>query len=73
MCSLIIEVCPSFLSKLLERVVGKQLVLEFQSLFVSMQSANRAAHSTKTALLKVLSDLLSSLDNGNAVILTLLD
>jgi hypothetical protein len=38
-----------------------------------VQSAYRAADSTKTAILKVLNDLLSSFDNGNAVILTLLD
>ena len=65
----------SFLSKLLERVVAKQLVshLESQSLFVSVQSAYRATHSTETVLLKVLNDILSSVDNGNAVILTLLD
>lgn len=65
----------SFLSKLLERVAAKQLVayLESQSLFASVQSAYRAAHSTETALLKVLNDLLTSVDNGDAVILALLD
>jgi hypothetical protein len=65
----------SFLSKLLEQVVAKQLVshLESQCLFVSAQSAYRAAHSTETALLKVLNDILSSFDNGNSVILALLD
>jgi hypothetical protein len=65
----------SFLSKLLEQVAAKQLVshLESQCLFVSAQSAYRAAHSTETALLKVLNDILSSFDNGNSVILALLD
>jgi hypothetical protein len=65
----------SFPSKLLERVVAKQLIsyLESQSLLLSVQSAYRAAHSTKTVLLKVLNDLLSSVENGNAFILTLLD
>jgi hypothetical protein len=38
-----------------------------------VQSAYRAAHSTETALLKVLNDLLTSVDNGDAVILALLD
>ena len=49
--------------------------LESQSLFASVQSAYRAAHSTETALLKVLNDLLTLLtvDNGDAVILALLD
>ena len=45
----------SFVSKLLERVVAKQLVshLESQSLFVDVQSAYRAGHLTETALQKV--------------------
>jgi hypothetical protein len=38
-----------------------------------VQSAYRAAHLTETALLKVLNDLLTSVDNGDAVILALLD
>jgi hypothetical protein len=65
----------SFLSKLLERVVAKQLVnhLESQSLFAAVQSAYRPGHSTETALLRVVNDLLSSADNGDAVILALLD
>jgi hypothetical protein len=65
----------SFLSKLLGRFVAKKLVshLESQSLFVSVQSAYRAAHSTETALLKILNHILSSVDNGIAVIFTLLD
>jgi hypothetical protein len=65
----------SFLSKFLECVVAKLLVshLESQSLFVSVQSAYRAAHSIESSLLKVLNDFLPSVDNGNAVILTLLD
>ena len=65
----------SFLSKLLERVVVKQLVnhLESQSLFAAVQSAYRPGYSTETALLRVANDLLSSADNGDAVILALLD
>ena len=39
-----------------------------------LQSAYRAKHSTETALLKVVNDILSSLDEeGNVVILVLLD
>lgn len=65
----------SFVSKLLERVAAKQFVshLESQLLFVPVQSAYRSHHSTETALLKVLNDLLTSVDRGDAAILALLD
>ncbi len=66
---------PSFISKLLERVVAKQLIehLDTQSLYVPVQSAYRSFHTTETALLKVLNDILSSIDHGDSVILVLLD
>ena len=38
-----------------------------------LQSAYRAHHSTETAILRFLSDILSALDSGNLVMLTLLD
>jgi hypothetical protein len=65
----------SFLSKLIERAVVKQLVAHLCdfNLFVPVQSAYRAHHSTETALLRVLNDLLVAVDEGDAVILTLLD
>jgi len=37
------------------------------------QSAYRAHHSTETAILKVMSDILSALDSGDLALLTLLD
>ena len=63
----------SVLSKLLERLVAQQLVkyLMDNRLLPDLQSAYRAFHSTETALLKVLSDMLLALDSGNLV--TLLD
>ena len=40
---------------------------------VPFQSAYRRSHSTETALLKVQSDILESLDNGCVTVLVLLD
>jgi hypothetical protein len=63
------------LAKLLERLVAKQLLayLRLHGLLPRLQSAYRAAHSTETALLKITSDILSALDKGDLVALTLLD
>ena len=63
------------LAKLLERIVAKQLVtyLTVHGLLPRLQSAYRARHSTETALLKVTSDILSALDNGDLASLALLD
>ena len=65
-----------FVSKILEKVVLKQLKehLVNNELMVVPQSANRAKHSTETALLKVQSDILPSFDEkGSVVVLVLLD
>ena len=50
----------SVLSKLLERFVARQLLehLNAARLFPDLQSAYRACHSTETAILKVLADIL---------------
>jgi len=63
------------LSKLLERVVAKQLVdyLNLCGLMPRLQSAYRAAHSTETALTKITSQILAALDNGDLTALALLD
>jgi hypothetical protein len=63
------------LSKLLERLVAKQLLdyLTTTRLLPDLQSAYRAYHSTETAVLKVLSDILLAVDKGDLAMLTLLD
>lgn len=63
------------LSKLLERLVAYQLIdhLTTSQLLPVLQSAYRAYHSTETAVLKVLGDILSAVDSGDLALLTLLD
>ena len=65
----------SVLSKLLERLVARQLLdyLNGARLLPSLQSAYRAYHSTETAVLKVVSDILWAVDSGNLSLLALLD
>ena len=64
-----------FFSKILEKLVLQQLFeyLNTHSLLSPNQSAYRPSHSTETALLKVMNDLLIALDNGDVAFLTLLD
>ena len=62
-------------SKLLERLVVNQLLeyLNAERLLPEMQSAYRAFHSTETAVLKVMADILLALDRGDIAFLILLD
>ena len=64
-----------FLSKVLERVVLTQLMthLEIRNLLEPFQSAYQKCHSTETALLHVVNDLLQASDDGHVSILSLLD
>ena len=64
-----------FLSKILEKVVLKQLLdhLHSNNLVYPLQSAYRSGHSTETALLKICNDMLTALDCNKASLLTLLD
>ena len=65
----------SVLSKLLERLVCKQLTtyLKENGLLPDVQLAFRMHHSAETALLKVMCDILLTLDSGNLALLRLLD
>jgi len=65
----------SFVSKLVERAAVKQLVdyLEANELMPKLQSAYRKHHSTETAVLWVLTDILTAMDNQQVTLLALLD
>ena len=65
----------SFISKLVERVVAKQMVdhIHRHDLDNSYQSAYKPGHSTETALLSIKNDIHLSLSRGEATALVLLD
>jgi len=65
----------SVMSKVLKRLVARQLLayLDLSGLLPRLQSAYRANHSTETAILKVLSDILLAVDAGDLLALVLLD
>ena len=65
----------SFVSKILEKVVLKQIdeYLNKNNLKGNFQSAYKRKHSTETALVKVQSDLLNAADEGKLSLLALLD
>ena len=65
----------SFMSKLLERIVAKQLLehITENDLDVKCQSAYKAFHSTETALLRVQNNILQSMDRNEVAILIMLD
>ncbi|CAB4004350.1 Hypothetical predicted protein [Paramuricea clavata] len=64
-----------FVSKSIEKAVAVQLTdyLTENHLHEKFQSAYKLCHSTETALLRVQNDILQALDNGDSVILVLLD
>ena len=65
----------SVVSKLLERIVVRQLMAYLSSadLLPTLQSGFRPGHSTETAVLQVLSELLQAVDRGDLGALILLD
>ena len=65
----------SFLSKVNEKCVAKQLIayLDANNLNVIYQSAYRKLHSTETALIRVHNDIAMALDHKSSVILLLLE
>jgi len=65
----------TFMSKIVERAVAKQLhrYLEVNGLLPRHQSAYRRHHSTETAMLRVVSDVLTAADAQQVTLLGLLD
>ena len=65
----------SFMSKIVEKVVAKQLTeyLVCNNLLPKLQSGFRWFHSTETAMLKVLADVYSAIDQGQVALFALLD
>ena len=65
----------TYMSKFVERLVCKQVTsfLEENNLLPRHQSGFRARHSTETAVLKVMSDILAAADDGRVTLLGLLD
>ena len=65
----------NYVSKVLEKVVAGQLKkhMQLNNLTNIFQSAYKSGHSTETALLKVQTDILTSLSKGQAAALVLLD
>ena len=65
----------TFVSKIVEKLVAEQLIefLKSNGLMPRLQSAYRRHHSTETALLRVMSDLLHAADSRRVTLLGLLD
>jgi len=63
------------MAKVVEKLVCHQLVAYFErlQLLSSVQSAYRKKHSTETAVLKVIADMLRAADQGEVSLLCMLD
>ena len=64
-----------FFLRIQDKLVLSQVssYINSHNLYITCQSAYRPGHSTETALLKVVNDLLLSLNKGNISVLALLD
>jgi len=65
----------AFMAKVVEKLACHQLVAFFEhlKLLPSLQSAYRKKHSTETAVLKVIADVLCAADRGEVSLLCMLD
>ena len=63
----------TFLSKSLEGLAAKRISEHVQLIIVPHQSAYHEDHSTETALIRVKTDVMKAIDNGEVVCLVLLD
>ena len=65
----------SFVSKLVECMVASHLEqhMNHEDLYEPFQSAYRKGHSTETALLKIMDDLLRAMDRRECILVALLD
>jgi len=65
----------TFLWKVIERIVADQITehLDYTNTMPTLQSAYRQHHSTESALVKVLSDILDAADSRQVTLLGLLD
>ena len=64
-----------YIGKIIEKIVVAQLTdyMQTHQLDQKLQSAYKKRHSTETAIVKIVNDLLLSLDNDSCVLLVLLD
>ena len=65
----------SFLSKVIEKVIASRIIshIENNAIIDQFQSAYKCGHSTETALLRVYSDIVTTIGKGNGSFLVLLD
>ena len=65
----------SFLSKVIEKVIASRIIshIENNAIIDKFQSAYKCGHSMETALLRVNSDIVTTIGKGNGSFLVLLD